>query len=101
MKLKLTDIPIVYINLDEQSDRNESIKTTLNDLGFKNITRVSAYKDVIGKRGCAYSHAIALEEVKPPFILLEDDCLPLNFIDEIDIPDDADAVILAYLLGDA
>ena len=34
MKLKLTDIPIVYINLDEQSDRNESIKTTLNDLGF-------------------------------------------------------------------
>ena len=94
MKLKLTDIPVVYINLDEQSDRNESIKTTLNDLGFKNVTRVSAYKDVIGKRGCAYSHAIALEEVKPPFILLEDDCLALNFIDEIDIPDDADAVYL-------
>lgn len=94
MKLKLTDIPVVYINLDEQQDRKENLEKSLNELGFKNIIRVSAFKDHIGKRGCAYSHAIALEEIEPPFILLEDDCVPLNFVDEIEIPDDADAVYL-------
>jgi hypothetical protein len=94
MKLKLTDIPVVYINLDEQERRRENIEKSLNDLGFKNIIRVSALKEHIGKRGCAYSHAVALEEIEPPFIVLEDDCVPLNFIDEIEIPDDADAVYL-------
>jgi hypothetical protein len=94
MKLKLTDIPVVYINLDEQTERRENIEKSLNELGFKNIIRVSAFKDRIGKRGCAYSHAMALEEIEPPFIVLEDDCVPLNFFDSIEIPDDADAVYL-------
>lgn len=94
MKLKLTDVPVVYINLDEQTERRESIEKSLNELGFKTIIRVSAFKDSIGKRGCAYSHAIALEEIDPPFILLEDDCVPLDFVDEVDIPDDSDAVYL-------
>lgn len=94
MKIKLTDIPVVYINLDEQSERKENLEKHLNNLGFKNIIRVSAYKDSIGKRGCAYSHAIALEEIDPPFILLEDDCVPLNFVDDVEIPDDSDAVYL-------
>jgi GR25 family glycosyltransferase involved in LPS biosynthesis len=92
MKFKLTDIPVVYINLDEHTERRDSIQSSLEDLGFKNIIRVSGFKDPIGKRGCAYSHALALEEIDPPFILLEDDCLPLNFIDEIEVTDESDAV---------
>lgn len=94
MKFKLTDIPVVYINLDEHTERRDSIQSSLEDLGFKNIIRVSGFKDPIGKRGCAYSHALALEEIDPPFILLEDDCLPLNFINEIEVPDESDAVYL-------
>ena len=94
MKLKLTDIPIVYINLDEAIQKGERVQKSLEELGFKNIIRFSAHKETIGKRGCAISHVYALEEVKPPFILIEDDCLPLNFIDDVDIPDDADAVYL-------
>lgn len=94
MKLKLTDIPVVYINLDEQTDRKEKLESSLEELGFKTVIRVSGFKDSIGKRGCAYSHAIALEELDAPFILLEDDCVPLNFVDEVEIPDDADAVYL-------
>jgi len=94
MKLKLTELPVVYINLDDQPLRRELMEENLKKLGFKNIIRVSAFKDPIGKRGCAYSHALALEEVDSPFIVLEDDCLPLNFVDEIEIPDEADAVYL-------
>lgn len=94
MKLKLTDIPVVYINLDDQKERRERIEEELNKLGFNTIIRVSGYKDPIHKRGCAYSHALALEEIECPFILLEDDCISSNFVDEIEIPDDADAVYL-------
>ena len=94
MKLKLTELPVVYINLDDQPLRRELMEENLEKLGFKNVIRVSAFKDPIGKRGCAYSHALALEEVDSPFIVLEDDCLPLNFVDEIEIPDEADAVYL-------
>ena len=94
MKFKLADIPVIYINLDEQTERKKRIENSLNELGFKNIIRLSAYKDPNSKRGCAYSHALALEEIQPPFILLEDDCLPLNFLDEIEVPEDADAVYL-------
>ena len=94
MKFKLTDIPVVYINLDEHTERRDSIQSSLEDLGFKNSIRVSGFKDPVGKRGCAYSHALALEEIDPPFILLEDDCLPLNFIDEIEVPNESDAVYL-------
>jgi len=94
MKLNLTKLPVVYINLDDQPHRRELMEENLTKLGFQNIIRVSAFKDSIGKRGCAYSHALALEEIDSPFIVLEDDCLPLNFVDEIEIPDEADAVYL-------
>ena len=58
MKLKLTDIPVVYINLDDQPERKELLEKNLKDLGFKNIIRVSGFKDPIGKRGCAYSQQL-------------------------------------------
>ena len=59
MKLKLTDLPVVYINLDEQEDRKITLENNLKNLGFKNIIRVSGFKDPNANRGCAYSHALA------------------------------------------
>jgi hypothetical protein len=94
MKLKITDIPVIYINLDKHVDRKERLEYSLNDLGFKSVIRMPAYEDLNPKRGCAYSHALALELIKPPFIVLEDDCLPLKFLDNVEVPDDADAVYL-------
>ena len=35
MKLKLTDLPVVYINLDEQTDRKQTLEENLKGLGFK------------------------------------------------------------------
>ena len=32
MKLKLTDLPVVYINLDEQIDRKETLEQNLKDI---------------------------------------------------------------------
>lgn len=53
MKLKLTDLPVVYINLDEQTDRKKTLEENLKGLGFKNIIRVSGFKDPDPNRGCA------------------------------------------------
>jgi len=40
MNLDLRDIPAIYINLDKDVERNDSIQSVLKDCGFKNIIRV-------------------------------------------------------------
>ena len=56
MKLKLTDLPVVYINLDEQTDRKQTLEENLKGLGFKNIIRVSGFKDPDPNRAVSYTH---------------------------------------------
>ena len=75
--LDLRDIPAVYINLAQETERNESMKLVLNDCGFKNIIRVEAkHTPSRPLAGCSISHYNALNEIDPPFIIFEDDCLP-------------------------
>ena len=93
--LDLRDISAVYINMDKDVDRNESIKFTLSECGFKNIIRLNG--EVFPDRplaGCSLSHYNALNEVDPPFIVFEDDCKIKNFSPIIEIPEDSDAVHL-------
>lgn len=94
MNLDLREIPAIYINLDKDVEKRERMESQLKELGFKTIIRLSATYDNDSKRGCAISHVYALEEVDPPFIVFEDDCITLDFRPEIEIPDDADAVYL-------
>ena len=95
MNLELKDIPAIYINLEKDVDKNESMKSMLNDCGFKNIIRVDAeYTPDNPLAGCSLSHYNALHEIDPPFIVFEDDCKVKNFSSSINIPDDADAVYL-------
>lgn len=96
MKLKITDIPIYYINLDEDDEKRKRTENMLKCLGFKYVTRISAIKHERGRIiGCARSHYEVLKEAKPPFIIIEDDCtLNKDFVDEIEVPDYADAFYL-------
>lgn len=94
MKFKLTELPVLYINLDRDIERRLRLEHFLKALHFENVIRVPGKQTEIGKAGCAFSHAEALGMIEPPFILLEDDCVPLFFRDEIEIPDDADALYL-------
>lgn len=90
---EITDIPVLYINLDHHTEKRNRVEATLKEYGFKNITRVpgvSANSPVIG---CALAHVNALQKMKPPFIILEDDAL-LHFQDFFEVPKDADAVYL-------
>jgi len=96
MKIKLTDIPVFYINLDECQEKKKRTEEMLKSLGFNNVERFSAIKHKSGRIiGCARSHYEILKSQKPPFIILEDDCsLNKEFVDEINILDNADALYL-------
>lgn len=96
MKLNLNNIPVFYINLNEEEEKRKRTETILKMLGFKYVNRVSAIKHDSGRIiGCARSHYEVLKSQKPPFIILEDDCtLNKDFESEIVIPDEADALYL-------
>ena len=96
MNISLVDIPVFYINLEEQEEKRKTTETLLKQLGFKYAQRFSAIKHEAGRIiGCARSHYEILRTQKPPFIILEDDCaLNKEFANDLEIPDDADALYL-------
>lgn len=97
MKINLLNIPVYYISLEDQTETHIRMNNMLTELGFKNIIKFAAQRHLGGKiMGCADSHAQIFEtNPETPFIILEDDCfLNKNFIAEIDVPDNADAIYL-------
>ena len=95
MNLDLREIPAVYINLEQHTEKNEQMKNLLKSCGFKTIIRVEGvYRPDNPAAGCSGAHYNGLCEINPPFILFEDDCLVHNFEPIIKVPDDADAVYL-------
>lgn len=96
MKLNLTDIPVYYINLDDQEEKRKRTETMLKQIGFKFVERFSAIRHDAGRIiGCARSHYEILNKAEPPFIILEDDCsLSKEVPKTIELPEDADALYL-------
>lgn len=95
MKINLLEIPVFYINMKKDVDKDKYLSHLLQDLGFKNINRIEAVEDKeSGRRGLSKSQYKSLIQVPPPFIILEDDCDAKYFKSEIEVPDDADAVYL-------
>jgi hypothetical protein len=96
LRIKLEDLEIVYINLSEAVNRNQSMVNMLSHYGLR-FSRVEAILsgphqkyDVI-----ADSHIKALESSSAEqLLILEDDCVPHNYRNEIEVPDDADIVYL-------
>jgi hypothetical protein len=95
MQLDLRKITAIYINLKKDEQKNLQMQEMLNNCGFENIIRVEGFVfPEAHLAGCSLSHFTALDEVDPPFIVFEDDCVVKNFKPKIEIPDDADAVYL-------
>lgn len=95
MKINLLDIPAYYINLPEQVDRNNSALEALTNLGFKNIIRVDGVRDPKANIvGLSKANHNILSTAKAPFIIFEDDIEVRDFVAEIDVPDDIDALYL-------
>ena len=80
MNLDLRKIPAVYINLLQDTGRNNDMKKLCKKCEFETVIRIDAEYTPNSLAGCSLSHHNALNEVDPPFIVFEDDCLSLIHI---------------------
>jgi len=95
LEIDLRKVPAVYMNLERHTEKNDKMRSMLEECGFETILRVEGL-DVPEnpQAGCAGAHYNGLIEIDPPFVLFEDDCLIHNFNPVIEVPEDADAVYL-------
>jgi hypothetical protein len=95
MKIDITKIPVLYINMKKDVHKKEYIEAQLKRLGFKDVRRIDAVEDKDnGKVGLSKSQHKSLSQIPAPFIILEDDADPKHFEKEIEVPDNAHAVYL-------
>lgn len=89
-----------YINPDHYSGRREKIEGLVKSLGLASVNRVNPLGDDPNKcnrMSRAHLQAILAAATKQhfPFILFEDDCMPMrDFPKEIPIPAEADLIYL-------
>jgi hypothetical protein len=96
-KIRITQVPTFYINLDGETDRRRSMEHLLSSLGFENFERFPGI--AAGKRvGCSQSHSAVLQKIIDeniyPALVLEDDVANFNFRKNIECPEDSDALYL-------
>lgn len=98
MIIKLTSLKVAYINLKEYSNRNTTMVNMLTHYGLDFI-RVEGIKRVRHDEfdPIASAHINALNTGAD--LILEDDCVPFNYRDTIEVPDDADVVFLGISTG--
>jgi hypothetical protein len=96
-KIRLTQIPTFYINLDKETDRKRSMERLLNSLGFENFERFPGTR-APNRVGCSISHSALLKKIIDeniyPALILEDDLSIFNFRNIVECPEDADALYL-------
>lgn len=95
MKIDIVNLPVVYINMDKDTDRNASMQAIGRDLSIKNYTRSPGfYTPGRPQTGCALAHYTILKDVKEPTVILEDDCVVRHNKLAIEVPDNTDALYL-------
>jgi hypothetical protein len=105
MQIKLSDVTLVYINLEADTDRRASMDAIASRWIFKDVIRLEAtYNPDNFIDACTDSHIRALElaqQIDGPVLIMEDDCVELSpALDTLEIPDDTDAFYLGhYSLG--
>lgn len=105
-KIDILSIPAVYLNLDEDIDKNKNMLNLFSKIGIAEINRVSAtrgyyepgtvkYESQPYISAVANSYIDSFMNMTPPFIFLEDDVeVTDSFRSSIEVPNDADIVYL-------
>jgi hypothetical protein len=95
MIVNLKKINTAYINLPSYPNRNQSMINMLNHHGL-NYFRVEGVSPN-GEYGVPQAHLKALSTGAD--LILEDDCVPYEYREEVEFPDDADVVYLGVASG--
>jgi hypothetical protein len=98
MIINLTFLKVAYINLEEYPNRNATMVNMLNHYGLDFI-RVEGVRRIRHDEfdPIASAHINALNTGAD--LILEDDCVPFNYRNTIEIPDDSDVVFLGISTG--
>jgi hypothetical protein len=101
MILNIKDIKTQYITLDVKSKRSKRLANQLKNYGFTNFEPILGIRDDLKRKGVAFAFLNAIENNsshEKPFLLLEDDAVIWHDYDQIEIPDDADALYLGVCI---
>lgn len=98
--MKLSETKSYYINLPEHKDRDEEFKETIKELNYLDLSRIEGQRiPGLPHGGLAKTTYEFFDQIDQfPFILFEDDARPINYHDEIEFPDDADAIYLGMII---
>jgi hypothetical protein len=98
MIIDLTSLKVAYINLEEYPNRNATMVNMLTRYGLDFI-RVEGVRRIRHDEfdPIASAHINALNTGAD--LILEDDCVPFNYRNTIEIPDDSDVVFLGISTG--
>jgi hypothetical protein len=98
MKINIPSLPAFYINMEDAYQRKNDFISWNNKLGFSNVTRITGVYSEPYYVGLSKAFVNTLENgiaLGEPFTVFEDDAAPTkHYVDEIEVPDDADAVYL-------
>lgn len=97
MNINLKNLDFVYINLSSYPNRNQSMVNMLNHHGL-HYTRVEGVVGA-GYDRVADAHINALARLEGVGVILEDDCVPFYYRENIEVPDDSDVVFLGVSTG--
>jgi hypothetical protein len=96
--INILDIPVFYINMDQDVEKRNSLEKALSDKGFRSVTRIPGVGGLGKIDGITAAHiktiSYAIETVGVPFIILEDDVILNDIKYKLDFPEDSDAVYL-------
>jgi hypothetical protein len=98
MKIDLTEVNKIWINLAEDTSKKESMLEQFNSYEMNNHIRFDGIKNENSVLGCGLSMYGALHYAKQnlPCLILEDDARIMDefFHNEIEVPDETDAIYL-------
>jgi hypothetical protein len=97
--INLLDVPVYYINLDEDFEKRQSTEKLLISMGFGSITRISAINKKSSKfLSVTLSHIKAIKSAVEksgfPFLIVEDDITLKNNKISFEAPENLDALYL-------
>ena len=64
IELNITETPVLWINLDEATERKEKMESMFERHGFKNVTRIPGIKHERGLIGCGLAFLQAFEQAR-------------------------------------
>ena len=86
MTIDIRNLPVLYINLDNEKERDIEMYQMLTDLGFTNFSRFGARKAQCGADGCFLSHinaAYRLYATETDYVIVMEDDSVITDMDRL------------------